>query len=72
VAGKVFYANGPRWIDAEIAEHAKDPRTRVEFGSVDYFELARRHRDAGAWLALGRDLVVRIGGTVYEIVDPDR
>lgn len=72
VAGKVFHLNGARWIDTEVADHASEPRERVGFGSDEYFALARGSRDAGAWLALGREVVVRIGGRTIEVVDEPR
>ncbi|MFN7956057.1 MAG: VWA domain-containing protein [bacterium] len=67
VAGKVFYPSGTRWIDAEVAEHPRETRKPLVFGSPAYFELARRSRAAAAWLALGRELTVRVDGTIYEI-----
>ncbi len=72
VAGKVFHRNGARWIDTEVADHASEPRVRVVFGSDEYFALARGSRDAGAWLALGREVVVRIAGRTIEVVDEVR
>ncbi|MFN7956008.1 MAG: hypothetical protein U0610_30120 [bacterium] len=67
VAGKVFYPSGTRWVDAEVAEHPRETRKPLVFGTPAYFELARRSRAAAAWLALGRELTVRVDGTIYEI-----
>ncbi len=68
-AGKTFYRNGDRWIDGEVAEHPHAKPTRVELGSPEYFELIRKNKNAGAWLAQGQRLVVVIDGNVYEIID---
>ncbi len=68
VAGKTFYANGSRWIDADVAEHPRDGRTQVEFASAAYFELVHRSPTVAAWLALGREVTVRIDDTIFEVV----
>lgn len=69
VGRKTFHRNGSRWIDAEVLDHAAEVRERVVFGSPGYFALARQHRELGAWLALGREVVVRLDGRTFEIVD---
>ncbi len=68
VAGKTFYANGSRWIDAESAEHPSEPRKKIEFASAAYFELVHRSPALAAWLSLGREVTVRIDGTIFEVV----
>ncbi|MBK7978063.1 MAG: VWA domain-containing protein [Deltaproteobacteria bacterium] len=72
VGRKTFYRNGTRWIDAELSEHGADPRERIVFGSPEYFAIAREHRELGAWLALGREVLVRVDGRTLEIVDESR
>ncbi len=69
VEGRTFYFNGATWIDAlsQNPEHADAKRIKIAFGSEDYFKLLAAHKQAGAWFALGTDLIVALDGAVYEI-----
>jgi hypothetical protein len=42
-------------------------RVRVQFGSAEYFDLARREPGTAPWLALGRNVQFTHAGTVYEV-----
>lgn len=71
VGDKTFYLRAGRWIDS-LAETA-DPKSvrQVKRFSDDYFALARRHGRAFAqYLALDGPVLLRIGGEVFEVVDP--
>jgi hypothetical protein len=52
VAGKNFFQNENQWIDSAIQKHPDAKRRRIQFGSVEYFDLAGRHQHALPWLAL--------------------
>jgi hypothetical protein len=69
VGGKTFFQNGDKWLDSEAQKKLDAPRTRVTFGSKEYFELLGRNSQAKSWLALGRNIEFVLGDTVYEIVD---
>jgi Ca-activated chloride channel family protein len=67
VAGRNFFQNGSQWVDS-TAQGVRNPRqARVQFGSPEYFDLVARHPRAQAWFALGKNLQVALGDTVYEI-----
>lgn len=67
IRGRTFYLNGDRWTDALAQDRPAAARARVAFNSDDYFALLDRHPDAAAWLALGRNVDLLLGDTVYEI-----
>ncbi|MGI9088769.1 MAG: VIT domain-containing protein [Chthoniobacterales bacterium] len=67
VNGRAFYQNGKEWIDATAQRLTR--RERVPFNSAEYFAFLEKHPEAAAWLALGRNLQVALGDTVYEITD---
>ncbi|HYN41904.1 MAG TPA: hypothetical protein VE129_09025, partial [Thermoanaerobaculia bacterium] len=69
VNGRTFYQNGSAWIDANV-QAQKDARSRqVKFGSKEYDALLGKHPEAAAWLALGRNVQVVLGGEVVEVVE---
>jgi Ca-activated chloride channel family protein len=69
VGGRVFVQNGAQWVDTQVQGQAGAEVVRVAFGSEAYFQLLRDHPEAAAWLSVGRDVQVVIGGRIYEIVD---
>jgi Ca-activated chloride channel family protein len=69
VEGRTFYQNGNAWIDANV-QARKGARTRqVKFGSKEYDALLARSPEAAAWLALGRNVQVVLGGEIVEVVE---
>jgi Ca-activated chloride channel family protein len=69
VGGRVFVQNGAQWVDTLVQGQEGAEVVRVAFGSEAYFQLLRDHPEAAAWLSVGRDVQVVIGGRIYEIVD---
>jgi Ca-activated chloride channel family protein len=67
VNGRAFFQNGKQWVDATAQKLAK--RQRVQFNSEDYYALLQKHPEAAPWLALGQNVQVALGDTVYEITD---
>ncbi len=67
INGRAFYQNGKTWTDSTAQQNAKLRQQRVKFNSDDYFELVRNNRAAAQWLALGSDVDVVIGDTLYQI-----
>ena len=67
VNGRAFYQNGVTWTDA-TAQHKKNlKQQRVAFNSDAYFDLLAKNPDAAQWLALGNEVDVVLGDTLYEI-----
>jgi Ca-activated chloride channel family protein len=71
VAGKTFFQTRDGWLDSAVQKHPTARRVRVEFGSADYFNLARQHPEALPWLALGTDVQFVLGDAVYEVRTPE-
>ncbi len=69
LGGRTFYQNGSQWIDSAVQSRSSARRTQVRFGSDEYFRLIRKHANAAQWLSLGRNVVVLLDKTVYEITD---
>jgi Ca-activated chloride channel family protein len=67
VNGRAFFQNGKQWVDANAQNLTK--RQRVQFNSEDYFALLTKYPEAAPWLALGQNVQVALGDTVYEITD---
>jgi Ca-activated chloride channel family protein len=67
VAGRAFFQNGTEWVDAGVQKLQNARRVRVQFGSAEYFDLARREPGTAPWLALGRNVQFTHAGTVYEV-----
>ncbi len=69
IAGRTFFQNAQQWVDARAQERPDARRERVPFGSDAYFALLDRDPAAPRWLAQGRNVVVLLGDTIYEVVD---
>lgn len=69
IAGRTFFRNAHQWVDARVQERPEARRERVPFGSDAYFALLDRDPAAPRWLAQGRNVVVLLGDTVYEVAD---
>jgi Ca-activated chloride channel family protein len=67
VNGRAFFQNGNQWIDSNAQNAAK--RQHVQFNSEEYFNLLTKHPEAGPWLALGQNVVLKLDDTVYEIAE---
>jgi Ca-activated chloride channel family protein len=69
VNGRTFWQNGSAWVDARV-QGLPGARTRqVRFGSKEYDALLGKHPEASAWLALGRNVQLVLGGEVVEVVE---
>jgi Ca-activated chloride channel homolog len=69
VNGRNFFQNGTQWIDAEVQKHQNAKRTRIQFNSPEYFELAAKNQQALPWLALGQNVQFVLGDTLYDIYE---
>ena len=67
-AGKTFFQNGDKWIDSDVQKNANAKRIQVQFGSQEYFDLAKRP-EAKSWLAQSRNVEFVLRDTIYEVVD---
>jgi Ca-activated chloride channel family protein len=67
VNGRAFFQNGNQWIDSSAQNTTK--RQRVQFNSEEYFNLLTKYPEAGPWLALGQNVVLKLDDTVYEITE---
>ncbi|MCC6737418.1 MAG: hypothetical protein IT452_00105, partial [Planctomycetia bacterium] len=66
VAGKTFYGTEEGWYDQKW--DGKAETLKVEYLSDEYFKLLASKPEAAKWLALGKHVVVVIGGKAYEIM----
>jgi len=67
VNGRTFYQNGTVWTDSTAQAGKSLKQKKVAFGSREYFELAGRSAALASWLALGSDMDVVFGDTLYVI-----
>lgn len=67
VSGKNFFLNGSQWVDSAIQKMADAKRTRVQFGSQEYFDLLAKHPQVAPWLAMGQNVQFVWEGVAYEI-----
>jgi Ca-activated chloride channel family protein len=67
INGRAFYQNENVWNDS-TAQSKKDLKTvHVKFGTDEYFDLLKKHPEAAQWLALGDNVDVVIGETLYQV-----
>jgi len=65
-----FFLNGNQWTDGDIQNLKADVKhVKITFGSPEYFDLLIKYPDAAAYLSLGNNLTLKLGDTVYDIVD---
>ena len=69
VAGKSFFQNDQQWIDSTVQKHPNAKRVRIQFGSVEYFDLIAKNPKALPWLAVGQNVQFVLDNTVYDIYE---
>ena len=69
VNGRTFWQNGKAWVDAQVQSRKGARARQVRFGSAEYGALLGKHPEAAAWLALGRNVQLVLGGEVVEVVE---
>lgn len=75
VNGRAFYQNvasgqgRPQWVDSNVQSNQGAKNVRVQFGTDAYFDLLHKHPEASSWLALGRNVQVVLGSTIYDIYE---
>ena len=69
VNGRAFYRNGNQWVDSNVSKQNGGKEVRLKFGSTEYFDFATQHPEARAYLALGQNMKLLVGSTVYDIFD---
>jgi Ca-activated chloride channel family protein len=69
IGNKNFQNQNSVWVDADYLPAKRLPEVAVKFGSDEYFDLARRERGLGQYLAIGEQVVVVWGGKVYRITE---
>jgi Ca-activated chloride channel family protein len=71
VNGRAFYQNGNTWTDATAqalqAKNAAAKLLQVKFNSDEYFALLKKYPEAAQWLALGDEVDVVLGDTLYQV-----
>ena len=68
VNGRAFFLNGNQWTDAGV-QGDSGKHVKVVFNSDAYFDLMKGHPEAAQYLALGSNVTVMVGGTVYDVVE---
>jgi Ca-activated chloride channel family protein len=64
-----FFLNGNQWTDAQVQGIKNAKPVKITFGSKEYFDLLTKYPDAAQYLALGNNITLELGGTVYDIVE---
>jgi Ca-activated chloride channel family protein len=67
VNGRAFYQNGKTWTDSTAQTKKALKQKQLAFNSQDYFALLSQNPDAAQWLALGEEVDVVLGDTLYQI-----
>jgi Ca-activated chloride channel homolog len=69
VAGRNFFQNNNRWVDAQVQKQQNAKRVRIQFNSSEYFALAAKTPKTLPWLALGQNVQFVLDDTLYEIYE---
>lgn len=68
IAGRTFFWNGDRWLDALVQEQQPGtPRRQIALASPEYLELLRQHPEMRAWASLGGQIEFVWGDRIIEI-----
>jgi Ca-activated chloride channel family protein len=67
INGRAFYQNGSVWTDARAQSQQNVEPRQIAFMSEDYFELLKGHPEAASWLALGTEVDLVVGDTLYQV-----
>ena len=67
VSGRAFYQNGTVWTDSTAQQKRSLRQKRITFAGREYFELLGRNPSLSSWLALGAEMDVVVGDTLYII-----
>ncbi len=67
VANRTFFQNGQVWTDGQIQTRADWAIKQVTFASDEYFALLKKYPQAAAWLALGNQVDLVLGDTLYQV-----
>ena len=65
IGGKAFYKHSRMWVDTKY--DGQSERKTIEFGSDEYFDLARQSIDLARCLKLSRSMIICHNGVNYEI-----
>jgi hypothetical protein len=69
VHGRAVYQAGSNWIDSQVQAVRNAKIRRIQFASVEYFDLLRSEPQAAAFLALGKNVQFAVGERVYEVFE---
>lgn len=67
VNGRTFFQNGNQWTDSNAQNLKK--QENIKFNSDAYYALLAKHPEAAQWFALGQNVQVALGDTVYNITE---
>jgi len=65
--GRAFYLSGETWIDSELQKESHLSRTKIQFNSEEYFNLARQSDVLSRILAVGPRVQFLHAGKIIEI-----
>jgi Ca-activated chloride channel family protein len=72
INNRSFFLNGNQWTEVAVQNAASTVKhVKIVFGSDAYFDLIGKHPEAAQYLALGNNLTIELGGTVYDIVEEE-
>jgi Ca-activated chloride channel family protein len=67
INGRSFYQNGGAWTDSTIQSNSNLKHKEIKLGSDEYFQLMKDHPEISTWFALGNQVDVVIGDTMYSV-----
>jgi hypothetical protein len=72
INNRSFFLNGNQWTEVAVQNASQTAKhVKVVFNSDAYFDLIAKHPEAAQYLALGNNVTIELGGTVYDIVEED-
>jgi Ca-activated chloride channel family protein len=67
VNGRSFYQNGALWTDSTAQAKPGIKQKTIQFNSKEYFDLLSKNPGAAQWFALGNNIDIVLGDTLYNI-----
>ncbi|MBN1639156.1 MAG: hypothetical protein JW866_09320, partial [Ignavibacteriales bacterium] len=69
ILGRAVYQSENFWVDSELQQKQNQKNVQIKFASDEYFELLRKNREAGQFLALGHNVRFSLDNIYYEIYE---
>jgi Ca-activated chloride channel family protein len=69
IQGRAIYNVGKFWVDSRVQQQKNQPINRIQFASVEFFDLLKKRPLSAQFLALGKNIRFVLDNKIYEIYE---